>query len=51
MTHTLTQVATCERLRILAPFEGVCFGHALCKAHQYATSNEGPSMIGVSPLK
>jgi hypothetical protein len=28
---------------ILAPFEGVCFGHALSKACQYATFNEKES--------
>jgi hypothetical protein len=34
------QTVICEKLEILAPFEGVCFGHALFKVCQYATSNE-----------
>jgi hypothetical protein len=28
MTNVLKQIVSCERLGILAPFEGVCFGHA-----------------------
>jgi hypothetical protein len=30
----------CECLGIQAPFEGVCFGHALFKAWQYTTFDE-----------
>jgi hypothetical protein len=40
MTNVLKQIVSYEKLGILAPFEGVCFGHALFKACQYATSNE-----------
>jgi hypothetical protein len=34
MTNVLTQIVTCEELGIQAPFESVCFGHALSKACQ-----------------
>jgi len=40
MTNALKQIIICEKLAMYAPFEGVCFGHALSKACQYATSNE-----------
>jgi hypothetical protein len=39
MTNVLKQFVSYERLGILAPCEGVCFGHALSKTCQYATSN------------
>jgi hypothetical protein len=32
MINALKQIVSCENLGILAPFEGVCFGHALSKA-------------------
>jgi hypothetical protein len=32
MTIVFKQIASCEELGILAPFEGVCFGHAIFKA-------------------
>jgi hypothetical protein len=32
MTNVLKQIVNYEELGILAPFEGVCFGHALFKA-------------------
>jgi hypothetical protein len=31
MTNVLKQIVNYEKLGILAPFEGVCFGHALSK--------------------
>jgi hypothetical protein len=40
MTNVFKQIVICEKLGILAAFEGVCFGHALFKVSQYATSNE-----------
>jgi hypothetical protein len=40
MTNVFKQIVSYERLGILAPFEGVCFGHALSKACQYATFDE-----------
>jgi hypothetical protein len=40
MTNVFKQILICEKMGILAPFEGVCFGHALFKVCQYATSNE-----------
>jgi len=40
MTIFLKQIVNYQRLGILAPFEGVCFGHALSKACQYATFDE-----------
>jgi hypothetical protein len=44
MTNAFKQSVSFEKLVILAPFEGVCFGHALSKACQYATSNEKVSL-------
>ncbi len=32
MINALKQFVSCEKLGILAPFESVCFGHALFKA-------------------
>jgi hypothetical protein len=40
MTNVVKQIASCEKLGIVIPIEGVCFGHALFKACQYATSND-----------
>jgi hypothetical protein len=40
MTNALKQIVNYEKLKILTPFEGVCFGHALLKVCQHATSNE-----------
>jgi hypothetical protein len=40
MTNALKQIIICEKLAMYAPFEGVCFGHALSKACQYAISDE-----------
>jgi hypothetical protein len=40
MTNVFKQIVSFEKLVILALFEGVCFGHALSKACQYATFNE-----------
>ncbi len=34
------QTITYEKLGILTPFEGVCFGHAFFKTCQYAIYNE-----------
>jgi hypothetical protein len=31
MTNVFKQIVNYEKLGILAPFEGVCFGHALSK--------------------
>ncbi len=44
MTNVFKQIVNFEKLVILAPFEGVCFGHALFKACQYATFNEKVSL-------
>ncbi len=35
MTNVFKQIVTCEELGILAPFESVCFDHALSKTCQY----------------
>jgi hypothetical protein len=43
------QTVICEKLEILAPFEGVCFGHALFKICQYAISN-GKVSSSLQPL-
>jgi hypothetical protein len=40
MTNLLKQIVNYEKLKILAPSEGVCFGHALSKACQYAIFDE-----------
>jgi hypothetical protein len=48
MTNVLKQIVNYERLGKLAPCEGVCFGHALSKTCQYATSNEKVSS-GLQP--
>jgi hypothetical protein len=32
MINALKQIVSSEKLGILAPFESVCFGHALSKA-------------------
>jgi len=40
MTNVLKQIVNYEELKILAPFEGVYFGHALFKTCQYAISDE-----------
>jgi hypothetical protein len=40
MTNALKHIITCGELGMQTPFEGVCFGHALFKVRQYATSNE-----------
>jgi len=40
ITNALKQIIICEKLAMYAPFEGVCFGHALSKACQYAISDE-----------
>ncbi len=40
MTNALKQIVNYEELKILTPFEGVCFRHALFKAYQYATFDE-----------
>jgi hypothetical protein len=32
MINVFKKIVSCEKLGILAPFEGVCFGHALSKA-------------------
>ncbi len=40
MTNVLKHIVTCEKLGMHAPFEDVCFGHALSKACQYATFDE-----------
>jgi hypothetical protein len=44
MTNVFKQIVSFEELVILAPFEGVCFGHAHSKACQYAISNEKVSL-------
>jgi hypothetical protein len=40
MTNVLKQIVSYERLGILAPCEGDCFGHAVFKTCQYATFDE-----------
>ncbi len=40
MINVHKQIITCEILAMQAPFEGVCFGHALSKACQYAIFDE-----------
>ncbi len=40
MINVLKQIVNYEELKILAPFEGVCFGHAFLKTCQYAISDE-----------
>jgi hypothetical protein len=40
MTNDLKQIVRCEELGMLAPFESVCFEHALSKACQYTTFNQ-----------
>jgi hypothetical protein len=32
MIIAFKQIVNCEKMGILAPFEGVCFGHAFFKA-------------------
>jgi hypothetical protein len=49
LTNVLKHIVTCEELGMHAPFEGVCFGHALSKACQYATSNDKVS-YGLQPM-
>ncbi len=39
MIDVLKRIVRCEELGILAPFESVCFEHALSKACHYATFN------------
>jgi len=38
--RTLKCVVNCDNLRLEEPFQGPCFGHAMSKACQYATTNE-----------
>ena len=40
MTQALKTVVTCEALEVVELFEGVCFGHAMNKACQYATTDD-----------
>jgi hypothetical protein len=40
MTNLLKQIVSCEKLEILAPFERVCFGHALSIACKYGIFDE-----------
>jgi hypothetical protein len=40
MINVFKQIIYYEKLRILAAFEGVCFGHAHFTVCQYATSDE-----------
>jgi hypothetical protein len=40
MTNFVKKFVNYQKLGILAPFESVCFGHALFKACQYATFDE-----------
>jgi hypothetical protein len=40
MINALKQIVSYEKLGILAPFEGVCFGHALSKAFLSTTFDE-----------
>jgi hypothetical protein len=42
--HNHKQTIICEKLGILAPFEGVCFGHALFKLCQYANEKVSSSL-------
>jgi len=44
MRNVLKQIVSYEKLGILAPFEGVCFGHASSKACQHATFDEKVSL-------
>jgi hypothetical protein len=49
MTNLLKQIVSYEKLKILAPFKNVCFGHALSKACQYAIFDENVS-LGLQPM-
>ncbi len=40
MITTLKSVENCNILGLQENFQGSCFGHALSKAYQYATTNE-----------
>ena len=40
MTNALKSVISCEALQVVVPFEGTCFGHAMSKACQYATTDD-----------
>ncbi len=40
LTNVLKQIVSYEKLGIFAPFESVCFGHALFEACWYATFEE-----------
>ncbi len=44
MTNVFKQIIICEKMGILAPFEGVCFGHALFKVCQYANEKVSSSL-------
>jgi hypothetical protein len=41
---TLEYVVNCDNLRLEEPFQGPCFGHAMSKACQYATTNKKVSI-------
>jgi hypothetical protein len=45
MKNVLKQIISYEELGILAPFEGVCFGHAFSKACQHVTFDEKVSLV------
>jgi len=36
----LNFVVSCASLAMMEPFDGLCFGHALSKVCQYATTDE-----------
>ncbi len=42
----LTSIASCSTLKLVSPFLGLCFGHAMFKATQYAT-NDSKVCVGM----
>lgn len=40
MTRALKNIINCDALGLSEPFQGSCFGHAMSKACQYATSDD-----------
>jgi hypothetical protein len=40
LASSLLQVVDCEPLQLISPYASACFGHAMSKAVQYATSND-----------
>ncbi len=40
MTTTLCSIVDCHHLKLQRVYEGMCFGHIMSKAYQYATNDE-----------